>query len=133
VHNLNYWQFGDYLGVGAGAHGKITLPANGVIARRAKARNPRTYQLRAGTAEAVTEERVTTRSQAAIEYLMNALRVLEGTPVDMFEARAGQPVAAIASARAAATARGWLGREPDRLRATAAGIDSLNRLLELFA
>jgi putative oxygen-independent coproporphyrinogen III oxidase len=133
VHNLNYWQFGDYLGVGAGAHGKITLPANGVIARRAKARNPRTYQLRAATAEAVTEERVTTRSQAAIEYLMNALRVLEGTPVDMFEARAGQPVAAIASARAAATARGWLGREPDRLQATAAGIDSLNRLLELFA
>ena len=130
---MNYWQFGDYLGVGAGAHGKITLPADGVFARRAKARNPRTYQLRAGTAEATSEERVATRAQAAIEYLMNALRVLDGTPVEMFEARAGQPVAAIGSARAVATARGWLGPEPDRLRATAVGIERLNRLLELFA
>src|SRR5918993_2872835 len=133
VHNLNYWQFGDYLGVGAGAHGKITLPADSVITRTAKARNPRTYQLRAGTAGAVTDERVTTRSQAAMEYLMNALRLLDGTPIDMFEARAGQSVAAIGCARAAADARGWLSRDPDRLRATAAGIDRLNRLLELFA
>jgi oxygen-independent coproporphyrinogen-3 oxidase len=64
---------------------------------------------------------------------MNALRLLDGTPIDMFEARAGQSVAAIGCARAAADARGWLSRDPDRLRATAAGIDRLNRLLELFA
>jgi putative oxygen-independent coproporphyrinogen III oxidase len=132
-HNLNYWQFGDYLGVGAGAHGKITLPADGAFERRAKARNPRTYQLRAGTAEATTEERVATRAQAAIEYLMNALRVLDGTPVEMFEARAGQPAAAIDSARAAAAARGWLSPDAGRLRATPAGLERLNKLLELFA
>jgi putative oxygen-independent coproporphyrinogen III oxidase len=132
-HNLNYWQFGDYVGIGAGAHGKLTLPADGEISRRAKTRNPRTYLARAGTAEATSEERVRTRAQAALEYLMNALRLLEGAPVAIFEARAGQPAAAIGSARAAAIARGWLTSEPDRLRATAAGLDRLNRLLELFA
>jgi oxygen-independent coproporphyrinogen-3 oxidase len=132
-HNLNYWQFGDYLGVGAGAHGKVTSLATAEIVRRAKTRNPRTYLQRAGTAEATSEERVATRAQAALEFLMNALRVLEGTPIETFEARAGQPAAAIGSARAAAIARGWLSAEPHRLRATAAGLEKLNRLLELFA
>ena len=133
AHNLNYWQFGDYLGVGAGAHGKVTLLDEHQIARRARTRNPRTYVQRAGTSSAVSEERITGRSQAALEFLMNALRVLDGAAVETFEARAGQPIAALASARAAATARGWLGAEPDRLRATPAGIEKLNRVLELFA
>ena len=133
LHNVNYWQFGDYLGLGAGAHGKVTLLEAGAIARRAKTRNPRTYLQRAGHAEATSEERVATRAQAALELLMNALRLLDGTTVEMFEARAGQPAAAIAAARAVATARGWLGAEPDRLRATPSGLQRLNRLLELFA
>jgi oxygen-independent coproporphyrinogen-3 oxidase len=133
LHNLNYWQFGDYLGVGAGAHGKVTLLGAGAIARRAKTRNPRTYLQRAGSEQAATEERVATRPQAALEFLMNALRVLDGTPVEIFEARAGQPAGAISAARSAAVARGWLGAEPERLRATPAGIDKLNRVLELFA
>ena len=105
----------------------------GAIARRAKTRNPRTYLQRAGGAEAASEERVATRAHAALEFLMNALRVLDGTPVEMFEARAGQPAAAIAAARTAATARGWLSAEPARLRATQSGLQRLNRLLELFA
>jgi len=133
LHNLNYWQFGDYLGVGAGAHGKVTLPAAGEIARRAKTRNPRTYLQHAGCAAATSEERVTTRAQAALELLMNALRVLDGMPIETFEARAGQPAAAIEAARAAAVTRGWLRAEPDRLRATPSGVEKLNRLLELFA
>jgi oxygen-independent coproporphyrinogen-3 oxidase len=132
-HNLNYWEFGDYLGIGAGAHGKVTLPDSGAIARRAKTRNPRKYQLAAGSAEATSEERVTTRAQAALELLMNALRLLDGVSVETFEARAGQPAAAIAGARAAAVARGWLSREPARLRATPSGLERLNKLLELFA
>jgi coproporphyrinogen III oxidase-like Fe-S oxidoreductase len=133
LHNLNYWQFGDYLGVGAGAHGKVTLGAAGEIVRRAKTRNPRTYLQRAGTTEATSEERVATRPQAALEFLMNALRLIDGTPVETFEARAGQSAAAIEPARAAAVARGWLGTDPGRLRATPAGIEKLNRVLELFA
>jgi oxygen-independent coproporphyrinogen-3 oxidase len=64
---------------------------------------------------------------------MNALRLLEGAPVETFEARAGQPAAAIAAARAAATARGWLGAERGRLRVTASGLQRLNKVLELFA
>ena len=133
LHNLNYWQFGDYLGVGAGAHGKVTLPEAGQIARRAKTRNPRTYQLQAGNAAATSEERVATREQAALEFLMNALRLLDGTAVETFEARAGQPEAGIGAARAAATARGWLSAEPGLLRATPSGLERLNKLLELFA
>ena len=132
-HNLNYWQFGDYLGIGAGAHGKVTLPAAGEIARRAKTRNPRTYVQQAGSAAATSEERVAKRAQVALEFLMNALRVLDGTPVEMFEARAGQSATAIGAARAVAIARGWLGAEPHRLCATPAGAEKLNRLLELFA
>jgi oxygen-independent coproporphyrinogen-3 oxidase len=64
---------------------------------------------------------------------MNALRVLEGTPVEVFEMRAGQPAKAIAAARAAATRRGWLDDEPGWLRATPSGLQRLNKLLELFA
>jgi oxygen-independent coproporphyrinogen-3 oxidase len=133
LHNLNYWQFGDYLGLGAGAHGKLTLLAAGQIARRAKTRNPRTYLQGAGGAGATSEERVTTCAQAALEFLMNALRVLDGTPIAIFEARAGQPAAMLGAARAEAVARGWLGSEPGRLRATPAGLEKLNGLLELFA
>ena len=130
---MNYWQFGDYLGLGAGAHGKLTLLEAGEIVRRAKTRNPRTYLQRAGSEGATSEERVATRAQAALEFLMNALRVLDGTLVETFEMRAGQPAAAIAAARAAAAGRGWLGSEPVRLRATPAGLQRLNKLLELFA
>ena len=132
-HNVNYWQFGDYLGLGAGAHGKVTLSAGDEIVRRAKTRNPRTFVHRAGSAAAATQERVVTRQQAALEFLMNALRLLDGTPVATFAARAGQPAATIAAGRAAAVARGWLADEPEALRATPNGIDRLNRLLELFA
>ena len=130
---MNYWHFGDYLGIGAGAHGKTTLPADSAIARRAKTRNPRTYLQRAGTAGATSEDRIAGRAQAALEFLMNALRVLDGAPVETFEARAGQSAAAIGAARAAAVAHGWLAPDLDRLRATPAGLERLNRLLALFA
>jgi putative oxygen-independent coproporphyrinogen III oxidase len=132
-HNVNYWQFGDYLGIGAGAHGKVTLRDTNDFVRRAKTRNPRTYVQRAGAVGSVTDERVALQKQAAIEFLMNALRLLDGTPVAAFVARAGQPIEAIAAARDAAVKRGWLTAEPSMLRATPGGIERLNRLLELFA
>lgn len=132
-HNINYWQFGDYLGLGAGAHGKLTLAAAGAIERRAKVRNPRTFEERAGSPAAVTAERITEPRQASLEYLMNALRLLDGTPAALFAARAGQPVEALDAPRAAAVARGWLDADRGVLRATPAGLEKLNRLLELFA
>jgi oxygen-independent coproporphyrinogen-3 oxidase len=131
-HNLNYWRFGDYLGVGAGAHGKVTLRADGAIERRAKARSPRTYESGAGTARAVAVERVADPGQVAVEFLMNALRLPDGVPLALFEERAGQPVAAIEEPLHEARVRGWLADEPGMLRPTAGGLEMLNRLLGLF-
>jgi oxygen-independent coproporphyrinogen-3 oxidase len=132
-HNLNYWRFGDYLGLGAGAHGKVTLADDREIERRVKTRNPRTYVLSAGSSAAVTRERIGVPEQAALEFLLNALRLPEGVDVETFEARAGQPAAAIAAPRAAAVEQGWLVDDLAVLRATPAGLERLNRLLELFA
>jgi putative oxygen-independent coproporphyrinogen III oxidase len=131
-HNLNYWRFGDYLGLGAGAHGKVTLRGDGVIERRAKARNPRTYESAAGNARAVAVERIDDPGQVAVEFLMNALRLPEGVPVALFEERAGQPIGAIEEPLHEARARGWLADEPDLLRPTASGLEMLNPLLGLF-
>ena len=133
AHNLNYWRFGDYVGVGAGAHGKITLPEEGAIERRAKTRNPRTFAEQAGSSAAVSCERIAAPRQAALEFLLNALRLVDGVEAQLFAARAGQPLTAIGPARSAAVACGWLAPDADALRATPPGIDRLNRLLELFA
>jgi coproporphyrinogen III oxidase-like Fe-S oxidoreductase len=131
-HNLNYWAFGDYLGVGAGAHGKVTSLDSQSFTRRARTRNPRTYVLQAGTAAVASSERVESAPQAAAEFMINGLRLLEGVDVAAFEARAGQPAEAIREARAAAVARGWLSPDTNVLRATPMGLERLNRLLELF-
>jgi oxygen-independent coproporphyrinogen-3 oxidase len=132
VHNSNYWRFGDYLGLGAGAHGKVTLPKEGAIERRAKARNPRTYESAAGTARAVTAERIDDPAQIAVEFMMNALRLPEGVPLALFEERAGQPVGAIEEPLREARGRGWLAVGEGMLRPTASGLEVLNRLLSLF-
>jgi putative oxygen-independent coproporphyrinogen III oxidase len=133
AHNLNYWQFGDYVGVGAGAHGKLTLPATGAIERRVKTRNPRTYLEQAGSPAAVSRERIDAPAAAALEFLLNALRLVDGVDAWLFALRAGQPLEAIGPARAAAVARGWLVPDAAVLRATPLGLERLNRLLELFA
>ncbi len=132
AHNLNYWQFGDYLGVGAGAHGKITLPAMEAIERRAKARNPRTFMETAGAPAACNAQRLTEAREIGVEFLLNALRLLEGVPQEWFVERTGVTLDAIASPHREAVDRGWLADEPGRLRATPAGREVLNRLLELF-
>ncbi|HEY8520704.1 MAG TPA: radical SAM family heme chaperone HemW [Gammaproteobacteria bacterium] len=140
VHNLNYWQFGDYLGIGAGAHGKVTLGSDAsrelgeshVILRRAKTRNPRTYMETAGSPAAVTVERIEEPRQAVLEFMMNALRLPDGVDADSFEQRTGQSLAAVHEPLAEAERRGWLRVEPRRVTPTADGLRSLNRLLQLF-
>ena len=132
AHNLNYWRYGDYLGIGAGAHGKVTLPEQDAIERRAKTRNPRTYMLQAGTATAVAVERVNTGAQASLEFLMNALRLPGGVTVECFEQRAGQPFTAIEAGMAAAARRGWLVQERATFRPTPLGLQFLNPMLEIF-
>src|SRR5690606_6767563 len=90
-HNLHYWRFGDYVGIGAGAHGKLTS-ADGAIERRAKTRNPRTYMDVAGTPAAVRVERIDKPAQIALEFLMNALRLPDGVEVEHFERSTGLPI-----------------------------------------
>jgi oxygen-independent coproporphyrinogen-3 oxidase len=132
VHNLNYWQFGDYIGIGAGAHGKVSDTLGHVIERRSKQRNPRTYMAQAGTSAAVAVERVERPHELVLEFMMNALRLPEGTSVTRFEERTGQPRATIEGPLREAAGRGWLRVESDMLRPTGAGLQMLNALLALF-
>jgi len=132
-HNLNYWQFGDYLGLGAGAHGKVTRIAEQCIERRVKPRNPRTYLERASDPTAVAVERVERPPSVALEFLLNALRLVEGVDEGLLVARTGQGAQNLAAGRAAGLERGWLEPIPARWCATPAGLEHLNRLLTLFA
>jgi putative oxygen-independent coproporphyrinogen III oxidase len=131
-HNFNYWTFGDYLGVGAGAHGKVTRLDEKVVERRAKTRNPRTFVAAAGTASAVSVERIERGAQLAVEFLMNALRLPDGVPVALFEERTGQSLRSIERALEDARGRGWLAADRDVLRPTETGLAMLNPLLGLF-
>lgn len=91
LHNLNYWQYGDYLGIGAGAHGKLTDAATGVITRLHKQPLPTHYRQCAGHANAVVERRTPGADDTRFEFLMNALRLNQGFTLDTFEQRCGQP------------------------------------------
>ncbi len=130
-HNLNYWRFGDYLGVGAGAHGKITQ-ANGVIRRSEKVRHPGYYLARAGTGACLSEIREVSDADRAFEFMLNALRLDRGVPIRVFRQRTGLDDAVIEGPRAEARRRGLMSRDPDRLRPTALGRRFLNDLTELF-
>jgi len=130
-HNLNYWRFGDYIGIGAGAHGKLTTE-DGAIVRRAKTRNPRTYMDVAGTDDAVRIERITAPSDIVLEFMMNALRLADGVTIDEFQSGTGQRIDAIDAPLAAAIDRGWIERDGPRLRTTPRGYALLNEVLGLF-
>jgi oxygen-independent coproporphyrinogen-3 oxidase len=127
-HNLNYWQFGDYLGIGAGAHGKLTQPG-GPVLRRSKRRRPADYLAAPG---AVAQERQVRGEDLAAEFFLNALRLSEGVAAGLFSARTGLPLAAVAAPLARARALGLMGAEAERLRPTAHGQRFLNDLLALF-
>ena len=131
-HNLNYWQFGDYLGIGAGAHGKLTLGASQQVLRRWKLRHPTEYQAKAGTPAAIGGDEVLTASRLPFDFMLNALRLNAGVPMAMFEARTGLPRTAIADHLATAHARGWLEPDPDWLRPTELGRRFANDVIGLF-
>jgi putative oxygen-independent coproporphyrinogen III oxidase len=129
-HNLNYWQFGDYLGIGAGAHGKRT--AGATIERRARHRHPRTFVERAGAAGAVQERKAVPAADLPFEFAMNALRLNDGFRLPEFEQRTGLAAATIEPVLAQAAARGWLERDADHVRPSARGRALLNPLVRLF-
>lgn len=129
-HNRNYWQFGDYLGIGAGAHGKRT--AGDVIARRARHKLPKTYLAAAGTAKALQEDRLVTAAERPFEFAMNALRLHEGFTMTQFEARTGLGAGVIAPILDRLAGRGLIEADGAIVRPTALGRAHLNTLIGEF-
>ncbi len=131
-HNINYWRYGDYLGIGAGAHGKITLGAGQTILRRWKHKHPTRYLETAGTPEAIGDDEYIAPARRPFEFMINALRLHEGFDWTQFEARTGLPRAALAGPLQEAQARGWLHDDGLRVVPTESGRRFLNDVLELF-
>lgn len=132
AHNLNYWRFGDYLGIGAGAHGKITDAARGEVIRRWKTRHPKAYLSAPGSKERIGGSGAVAGDELPFEYMLNALRLIDGVPMADFAERTGLPVERIADAMAQARRKGWLTDTPDRLQTTALGQRFLNDVISGF-
>jgi len=133
AHNLNYWRYGDYLGIGAGAHGKITRADRGEIQRTARVRHPATYLSAATPAMRVADSRAVGDRERPFEFCLNALRLLEGFDLELFEARTGLSHSAIKQPVAEACARGLLLDRPGGgWIPTALGRRFLNDLQGLF-
>ncbi len=131
-HNLNYWEFGDYLGIGAGAHGKLTDPASGRIHRLWKLKHPQDYLAQAGTPARLGGDAPIQTADLPVEFLMNALRLTEGVPATLFEERTGLTLAALEPALGRLRERGLMESDPERLQPTAVGLRFLNDLLQAF-
>ena len=129
-HNLNYWQFGDYLGIGAGAHGKISFPDR--IERHARAKQPREYMALASQGKSIVEQRVLSRADLPFEFMLNALRLVEGFPLELMRERTGMELASVQAALERGEVLGLLQRDWRALRPTLKGQRFLNDLLALF-
>jgi oxygen-independent coproporphyrinogen-3 oxidase len=132
AHNLNYWHFGDYLGIGAGAHGKLTLGADQSILRRWKSRHPADYLAKAGSPAAIGGDEPIAPQRRPFDYMLNALRLVDGFTLPEFEARTGLPREAIASELAQATACGWIRIDGDHVAPTELGQRFTNDIISLF-
>jgi oxygen-independent coproporphyrinogen-3 oxidase len=133
-HNLNYWTFGDYLGIGAGAHGKLTQGGDSGIEIRRQRRweIPETYDVRARAGSAVEEDFSVPAGERPLEFMMNALRLADGFDAALFEARTFLPIESVGQALDHARADGLIECNGTRIRPTAKGLRFLNRLLALF-
>jgi putative oxygen-independent coproporphyrinogen III oxidase len=132
AHNLNYWHFGDYLGIGAGAHGKLTLGADQSILRRWKTRHPADYLAKAGSAAAIGGDEAIAPERRPFDYMLNALRLVDGFALAEFEARTGLPREAIAGELATAVDRGWIRVEGGRVTPSELGQRFTNDVISLF-
>jgi len=131
-HNLNYWTFGDYLGIGPGAHSKLSFPDR--IVRQARTRNPEQWmqKLSKGDGSHISEQRVVSEAEIPFEFMLNALRLKEGVAVDVFEAHTGLTLHHIGTPRKKAIQKGLLSSDPTRIVATELGWRHLNDLQALF-
>ncbi len=130
VHNLNYWRFGDYLGIGAGAHGKLSFPHR--IVRQVRHRQPELYMERALAGDAVAQAHEVARRDLPFEYMLNALRLKDGFTLQDFMEKTGLPPSSVRAALQKAEQNGWLEAEGAALRPTARGFDFLSDLQALF-
>jgi oxygen-independent coproporphyrinogen-3 oxidase len=129
-HNVNYWTFGDYLGIGAGAHSKLSFPDR--IVRQARFRQPREYMDRALAGSALQTDNVVAAADIPFEFMMNALRLSNGFPLVLFEARAGLPITAALPRLDEAERCGFIVRDHQRVTPTELGRRFLNDLLQIF-
>jgi oxygen-independent coproporphyrinogen-3 oxidase len=129
-HNLNYWTFGDYLGIGAGAHGKISFAER--IVRETRWKHPREYMKQALGATPVQASQDVAAGSLAFEFMMNALRLTGGFDLSLFTERTGLPLTAVLAALEDAQRRGFVERNHLRVRPTLRGQRFLNDLLQLF-
>ena len=129
-HNLNYWTFGDYLGIGAGAHSKLTFPDR--VVRQARYRQPREFMDRAIAGGAVQTDQALESGDIAFEFMMNALRLNDGFPSALFEERTGLPLTCVLPALDEAERRGFIERDHQHIQPTALGRRFLNDLLQIF-
>jgi putative oxygen-independent coproporphyrinogen III oxidase len=130
AHNLNYWEFGDYLGVGAGAHSKLSFPHR--VVRQTRFRDPATYIRQALAGQCVSSDEEVARAELPFEFMLNATRLREGFELERFSERTGLPRSALQAALARAEERGLLARDFVRAWPTERGFDFLNDLQALF-
>jgi len=126
-HNLNYWEFGDYLGIGAGAHGKVSFPDR--ITRHERMKQPREYLSAASTLSA---ERVVPAEELPFDFMLNALRLIEGFPLALYQERTGLPLSTVMKEIEDGERQGLLSRDLKSVRPTERGRLFLNELMALF-
>ena len=130
LHNRNYWQFGDYLGIGAGAHSKLSFAHR--VVRQVRLRDPQLYMAGALAGRAIAQDEDIRRADLPFEYMLNALRLREGFALQEFTERTGLAVTAIAKGLQEAETRGLITRDMERVRPSERGFDFLSDLQALF-
>jgi putative oxygen-independent coproporphyrinogen III oxidase len=132
LHNLNYWEFGDYVGLGAGAHGKLTDISTNTVTRYARHRIPERYLQLAGQDEVIADTRTLQQQDLILEFMMNTLRLTGGIQQSLFTERTGLPLHLIETMLISARDKGWLEGINSRIIPTTTGRNYLNDLLQCF-
>ena len=130
-HNLNYWRFGDYIGIGAGAHGKISFPDQ--VTRQVRERHPEKYmEAMESKGNALIESKVIAAKDLPFEFMLNTLRLIDGVDTITFSERTGLPLQVISKSLEEAANKNLLDPNPSKLKATEQGLRYLNNLQEIF-
>lgn len=131
-HNLNYWRYGDFIGIGAGAHGKLTVPSSAAVRRRVRVRHPRAWMEAAEQGASLAEDREISPQDRIFEFFLNQLRLRRGVRKADFRPRTGEPWEAVSGPVAEAVRRGLLEDRQDRLVPTDTGWRFINEIQQLF-